>query len=248
VVEAQRSAQLLDRLWGTDRSPSRLGRPAELDLRRILEMAVTLADAGGLTAVTLPKIAAALGVTGMSLYRYIGSKDELLVLMTDTGLGLPPELELTTVGWRDGLRGWALAEHNLYRRRPWLTRVPISGPPSGPNALAWMEAALVALRDTGLGPAAKVRILGLISGYVRQSSTLTQDLAAGRAPATSQAEQEQAYGNALANRVTPERFPEAAKLFASDVFNPADPPTEGSDFTLGLELILDGIAAQLPET
>jgi AcrR family transcriptional regulator len=179
---AARSDQLLDRLWGTDRPPSRLGRPAGLDLRRILDVAVTLADTGGLAAVTLPKIAGELGVTGMSLYRHVGSKDELLVLMTDAGLGPPPDLGTpadlglprdpglprdlgpASVGWREGLRRWAHAEHAVYRRRPWLARVAISGPPSDPNQLAWMEAALAALRDTGLGWDAKVRVLTLISG------------------------------------------------------------------------------------
>jgi AcrR family transcriptional regulator len=242
---APRSQQLVDRLWGSHRTPSRLGRPAELDLGRILTAAMSLADADGLAAVTLPRIAGELGVTGMSLYRYVGSKDDLLVLLADAALGPPPRPRSADAGWRERIRRWAHAERELYRGRPWLARLPISGPPAGPNELAWMEAALVALHDTGLDWAAKLRALTVISGYVRHSSILSQDLAAGRGPSTSESEQLRAYRGALAERVTPERFPEAAQLFASNVFDPPGAPAEGTDFTLGLELILDGLTAQL---
>jgi AcrR family transcriptional regulator len=230
----------LRRLWGMS-EPSRLGRPAELDVRRVVDAAVALADRDGLAGVTLPKVAAALGFTPMSLYRYVGSKDELLTLMRDAGIGVPPELDIA-LPWREGLRRWADSERQAYLRRPWLVRVPVSGPPSGPNQIGWMDAALSVLRDTGLDWAAKVGVLMLVSGYVAQSVQLTQDLAEGRAEDVSQATAEREYGRALVELVAPERFPEAAKLFASTLFE-APPPDADADFTFGLEVILDGVAA-----
>jgi AcrR family transcriptional regulator len=230
----------LRRLWGLA-EPSRLGRPAALDLGSIVSTAGDLADADGLAGVTLPKVAKALGFTPMSLYRYVGSKDELLVLMTDTAVGVPPQIEDTS--WREGLTRWAVAQWQLFRRRPWLARMPISGSPSGPNQIAWMESALAVLKGTGLDWTRKVGVLNLVGGYVRHAAVQADDLAAARAPGVGKAEAERDYGRALAQLVDPERFPQVAELFASTVFEaPAGNP-EDSDFTIGLEFVLDGIAA-----
>ncbi|GHE59721.1 TetR family transcriptional regulator [Streptomyces spiralis] len=236
----------LRRLWRLS-EPSRLGRPAALDIGRVVGVAVELADRDGLGGVTLPKVGAALGVTSMSLYRYVGSKDELLVLMSDAALGDPPALDGGAPSWRDGLRDWARAQREVYLRRPWLVRVPMSGPPAGPHHIAWMESALAVLRGTGLDWARKIAVLGLISGYARQAVLQSQDLAAGRGEGTGQASAERDYGRALTRLVDPGRFPESARLFASSLFEAPPVTTDeamaDSDFAVGLELILDGVAA-----
>ncbi|MEH1164331.1 TetR/AcrR family transcriptional regulator [Micromonospora sp. CPCC 205539] len=237
----------LRRLWGVSET-SRLGRPAALDVHRVVAAAVTLADRDGLGGVTLPKVAQSLGVTGMSLYRHVGSKDELLTLMADAALGAPPDLGGD--GWRDGLRGWAFAQRDVFQRRPWLTHVPASGPPSGPHQIAWMEAAFAILARTDLDWAHKVGILSLVSGYVLQSVRQYAELAEGRADGQGQADAERDYGRALVRLVEPERFPETARLFSSTLFEapPADTPDASiadADFSLGLELILDGVAARI---
>lgn len=237
----------LRRLWGRSES-SRLGRPATLDVNRVVTASVQIADRDGLAGVTLPKVAQSLGVTGMSLYRYVGSKDELLELMADAALGTPPDIP--TDDWRHGLRSWAFAQRAVFQRRQWLTRVPTSGPPSGPNQIAWMEAALAVLSPTGLDWAHKVGVLMLISGYVTQSVRQYSDLAEGRAEGQGQADAERDYGRALARLVEPERFPEVARLFSSGLFEapPSDTPDAtiaDADFTLGLDLILDGVAVRI---
>jgi AcrR family transcriptional regulator len=237
----------LRRLWGLSES-SRLGRPAALDVNRVVGEAVEIADRDGLGGVTLPKVAQSLGVTGMSLYRYIGSKDELLTLMADSALGAPPDL--SNDDWHEGLRGWAFAHRAVFERRPWLTRVPVSGPPSGPNQIAWMEAALAIMSRTELDWAHKVGVLSLISGYVVQSVRQYTELAEGRAEGQGQVDAERDYGRALARLVDPDRFPETARLFSSTLFEA--PPSDtldatiaDADFSLGLELILDGVAVRI---
>src|SRR5262245_27646407 len=111
------------RLWrlppGRDR-PARLGRPPELDIDRVLKAAVAQAEDVGLGGVTLPKVADALHVTPMSLYRYIGSKNELIVLKEDLGWGPSPQLECGHGQWRGGLAEWALAQRLLLQQHPWL--------------------------------------------------------------------------------------------------------------------------------
>lgn len=237
----------LRRLWGRSES-SRLGRPAALDVNRVVSASVQVADRDGLGGVTLPKVAKSLGFTGMSLYRYVGSKDELLELMADAALGKPPTIP--TDDWRRGLRSWAFEQRAVYQRRPWLTRVPTSGPPSGPHQIAWMEAGLAVLSGTRLDWAHKIGVLSLISGYVVQSVRQYSDLAEGRTEGQGQADAEREYGRALVRLVEPEQFPETARLFSSPLFEA--PPSDTSDatiadadFTLGLELILDGVAVRI---
>jgi hypothetical protein len=56
----------------------------------------------------------------------------------------------------------------------------------------------------------------------------------------------------MAHLVDDERFPEAAKLFGSNLFETTQAQTSSApadrDFTFGLELILDGVAAAVDAT
>ncbi|CAL9500859.1 hypothetical protein SUDANB95_03410 [Actinosynnema sp. ALI-1.44] len=230
----------LRRLWRMS-EPARLGRRPALDVDRVVATAVEIADRDGLAGVTLPKVAQVLGFTGMSLYRHVGSKDELLTLMADHALGPPPEV--TTDDWRTGLRDWAFAQRAVFRRRPWLVDVPTSGPPSGPHQIAWMEAALAILSRTGLDWAHKVGVLSLVGGYVVHAARQDSERDAALLEGQGQADAERDWARALGRLVTPERFPETARLFSSALFEA--PPSDGdADFTLGLDLILDGVAAR----
>lgn len=238
----------LVRLWRLP-TASRLGRPAGLDVDRVVRTAVELADRGGLPGATLPKIAETLGVTPMSLYRHIGSKEELLVLMTDAATGSPPDFAAPVDDWRSALREWASALWLVHRQRPWLAQLPIAGPPRGPGAIGWMDAGLRALRPTGLDAGTKVGVVMVVSGYVRQADLLAQQLEQGRrATGLDESQTNRAYGRQLARLVDPERFPDAAELFASGLFESAPPPAADpgqDDFEFGLEIVLDGVAATI---
>ncbi|WP_067479920.1 TetR/AcrR family transcriptional regulator [Nocardia amamiensis] len=232
----------LVRLWRLGRGSHR-GRPAGLDVDRVVHTAIQLADRAGLAAATLPKIADELGVTAMSLYRHIGSKEELLVLMGDAATGTPRYPFRDDADWLAALHDWALALRAVYHSHPWLIQLPISGPPRGPNAIAWIDAGLRALRETTLDPGAKVNVLTVVSGYVRQADLLHRQLEQGRAASgLTEAQTNAAYGRELARLIDPERFPHAAELVASGLFE-VPPPTVTDDFTFGLELVLDGVAA-----
>lgn len=234
----------LARLWRLPTS-TRRGRPAELDVERVVGAAVDLADHEGLDGVTLQKVAQTLGFTKMSLYRHVGSKEELLELMTDHATGSAPRLNADN--WRDGVHRWASAIRARYAEHPWLVEVPIAGPPRGPNAIGWMDAFLRVLRDTDLDPRTKGGVLVVVSGYVRNAILQGRQMAEGRSgTGLSQADVEQNYGHALAALVRPERFPEAAPLFAAGAFEsePGEDP-EDQDFTFGLNLILDGVEAAI---
>jgi len=116
----------VEQLWGL-REPTRRGGPKPaLSLDRIVAAAVGLADEGGLAALSMSRLAEKLGFTTMSVYRYVASKDDLLVLALDAAIGQPPEID-PAGAWRDQLVAWAQELQVRYRAHPWMTDVPISG-------------------------------------------------------------------------------------------------------------------------
>ncbi|THV27140.1 TetR/AcrR family transcriptional regulator [Glycomyces paridis] len=232
----------LARLWRIS-SETRRGRPARLDVDAVVDAAIALADRDGLAAATLPKVAESLGVTKMSLYRHVGSKEELVALMADAAGPPPADLREGDGPWRERLGAWAEALADRLERHPWLADLRVTGPPSGPNGIAWFDAGLRAMRRSRLDWGPKVRTVMIVSDYVQGMARLAQGLAAGRGGA-DQAAAELAYGKAMAALVDPARFPDAAALFASDTFADTGADTAEADFRFGLDLILDGVAAQ----
>lgn len=112
-------------------------------------------------------VAAAIGTGPASLYRYVATRGELLEVMADLVRG-----EFTYAGIGSGdpvadLLGLARQGRALYLRHPWLLDVPASGNLPGPNAVAFLEHALAALKDVDLTGPAKLETVGIFSGAVR---------------------------------------------------------------------------------
>src|SRR5690606_41224667 len=92
---------VIARLWGRSAPPRRGPKPA-LSVERIVRAAVDLADAEGLAAVSMARVAESLGDSSMALYRYVEGKDELLVLIADAGAEAPTLPPLPERAWRAG--------------------------------------------------------------------------------------------------------------------------------------------------
>jgi AcrR family transcriptional regulator len=227
--------------WGLRERPSKGPKPG-LSLERIVQAAVRIAASEGLAAVSMGKVAAELGVGTMSLYRYVGAKDELLVLMSEAAFDAGPPALVPGERWREGLSRWAWRLFEVMRENSWMLRMPITGPPATPNQLAWMENGLTALRGSGLTESAKISVMLLLSGFVRNEATVSTEL--GIAYAASGATEQEgaaAYGRLLARLITPERYPAIAAAMAAGVATEEDSPE--IRFAFGLERVLDGIEA-----
>ena len=223
---------------GTRDRPHKGPKPG-LSLRRIVDAGVRVAESEGLGAVSMSRVAAELGASTMSLYRYVSAKDELLDLMVDTALGGPPAAQ-DGPGWREGLSRWAWAQRAALYRNQWALRIPISGLPVTPNQVAWFENGLRCLAGTDLGEEAKASVVLLISNYVRAEATVGADI--GAAIAARQATPDEwmsYYGRLLTSLTDPQRYPAISKLLAAGVFDRADGPAD--EFVFGLTRILDGI-------
>jgi AcrR family transcriptional regulator len=217
-----------------------------LSLERIVDAAIRLAASEGLAAVSMSRVAAQLGASTMALYRYVAAKDELLLLMVDGALGLPVPASDPNEDWRAGLTRWAWGYHDRLRRHPWAVRVPISGPPTTPNQVAWLEDGLRSLRHTGLTEAEKASAVLLLSNYVRSEATLNVDITAGfLASERTQDEAMSGYADLLRRLTDPDRFPALHAVLTAGVFDVADEPDV--EFRFGLERILDGIEALVQE-
>ena len=101
-------------LWGLRDRGRRGGPKPALSLERIVAAAVELADEGGIAALSMGRLAEKLGFTTMSLYRYVASKDELLLLLLDAGIGEPPPDPGGS--WRDRAGAWCRDLTAVYRR------------------------------------------------------------------------------------------------------------------------------------
>ncbi|MFB7178157.1 TetR/AcrR family transcriptional regulator [Streptomyces sp. NPDC056257] len=239
----------LEMAWGLRERPGKGPRPT-LTLPKIVEAAVALAAAEGVDAVSMGRVAKELGVSTMSLYRYVAAKEELYVLMADAGVGAPPPLppEAEGWGWRELLTNWAYAQRAVLMANSWILRIPITAAPVSPNQLAWMDRGLASMAGTGLNESEKLSTIILIGGLVRNEATMAADMMdaivkSGVAP-------EQALGQyvrTLRLMTGPDSHPAVTRLLASDAFGGSGEPD--FQFRFGLDRILDGLAplAAAPE-
>ena len=230
--------------WG-QAEPRARGPKRTLSLEAIAAAGVAVADREGLAAVSMKRVADELGSKPMSLYRYVASKEELLALMIDLAGGVPPP-PAPDEDWRDGLERWARHYRDALNAHPWAIRVPINGPPVTPNQLRWLEDALHSLRAVPLGAQAKMSVVLLVSGFVRNDATLEADIDEAAARAGVPVEQFMVgYGRLVARLTDPAEFPQLHAVVAAGALD----DDEGLDveFEFGLQRVLDGIALLVQE-
>ena len=229
----------LERLWRRgelDRGP-RLG----LSLERVVQSGIELADSDGLAAVSMKRVAERLGFTTMSLYRYVASKDELLLLMHDTVWEPPAGLDAPADGWRADLARWTHAQHAIMREHPWLDEVRFVERAGTPSQIAWIELGLRTLTDAPLTEYHKMAVLLLLSGYVSlQARLAATSVEAGQQEGFAPEQATEAFGELLRTFVSPEKYPALMRAVQGGAFAPVDRDVY-APFEFGLDLMLDGI-------
>ncbi|MCK9897142.1 TetR/AcrR family transcriptional regulator [Frankia sp. AgB32] len=262
----------LELLWGRRAAGGRGPRPG-LSVDAIVTTAIGLADAEGLEAVSMARVARALGFTTMSLYRHIANKDELLQLMWNASALGVETLELRGESWRERLRCWALVQREMIDRHPWITQMPLAAPPLAPNSMIFVELGLAAFDDTDLPDVEKLRVIGLLSSYTLSEARMAHDAARAAAAAAGSAANDDGppaaangdhagdihdagggsppppawtYETLLRELVDAERFPRLHAIAWSGGIG--DDPSgfdERDEFLLGVDTILDGVAAMI---
>jgi AcrR family transcriptional regulator len=154
-------------IWMRPERPARGPRPA-YSRAQITETAVRIADAEGLAAASMRRIAAEIGTGAMSLYRYVPSRDDLIELMIDHVHG---ELDLPAKpsgNWRADLTLFAERLRAAGLRHPWFAEADRAIVSFGPNALRTLEFGMGAL-DVGIPVDDIMLLFGLLVGYVANS-------------------------------------------------------------------------------
>ncbi|HJV14949.1 MAG TPA: TetR/AcrR family transcriptional regulator [Propionibacteriaceae bacterium] len=228
----------LRRLWSRAAAPAK-ERRTSLSLDRIVSAAIEIADAEGLSALSMARLADRLGSAPMSLYRHVSSKEELYDFMIDAAAG---ELgAAVTNDWRAGLTAWLTDLMAIYRRHPWILQLPLTRPPLEPGQLDWLERGLLIQQATPLTNAEKMGIVLTLMEYARGHAAIANSLEGADASFGLPLP----YGQLLARLVDKGRYPMLTAAVDAGVFEPpADPETDlREDFQFGLNLILDGLAA-----
>jgi AcrR family transcriptional regulator len=123
-------------------------RRTPLSREKVIRAALRLADENGIDALSMRKLAQALGVEAMSLYNHVAGKEDVLdglVELVAGEIGVPP----IGGGWKATLRARALTAHAVLMRHPWATLLIVSRLNVGPNMLHHVDATIGCLRDAG---------------------------------------------------------------------------------------------------
>jgi AcrR family transcriptional regulator len=226
-------ARSLALLWGSSDRPNRGPKPG-LNVDLIVRTAIGIADAEGVDALSMRRVAEALGVGTMSLYTYIPAKAELFELMVDAAIGESPLPEPD--GWRSWLERFARDSLAGYRRHPWLLRVSLTRGLMGPNQTAALETVLRTISGIGLTPGEMMAVVAVVAGYVRGVAQGAAEDARAASSTGITDEQWWADVGPLHDRfIEPARFPTLTEVFhAQDWVDP---------FEFGLCRLLDGIEA-----
>lgn len=242
--DPRRSIELL---WGV-RDAARRGPKPRLSAEDVVRKAMQMADAEGLAALSMRKVAEALGVSAMALYTYVPSKTELIEVMLDRAWGEipPPEgnpADETPGDWRMRLETKARQDWALMQRHPWMLQISAHRPPLGPNIARRYETSFRIVDGLGLSDVEMDRVISLVDDYVHgavRASVEASEVA--ELSGMGDLEWWRSRSPLLTELITPEKFPTATRIAAACT---AFIETEGecpNNFEFGLQRLLDGVA------
>jgi AcrR family transcriptional regulator len=238
-------AKILELLWGVPGPERRRGPRPGLSVERIVRAAIEIADAEGLEAVTMRRLAQALGVGPMALYTYVPGKAELLELMLDAvyaAMPRPPWPE--SDGWRDRLTTVARANRELFDAHPWAATVAIGRPPLGPGLMAKYEHELKALDRAGLDDVETDAALTFVLDFARSSALADQQASATKRDSGISDEQWwSANAPLLARVLDADAYPTASRVGSAAGAAQGGAYSPDHAWGFGLERVLDGLAA-----
>jgi AcrR family transcriptional regulator len=236
----------IDTVWARDEEHS--SGPQPLSREAIVAAAIAIADADGLEAVSIRRLATKLDARPMSLYSHIGRKGDLIDLMVDEVMagaiipGGPP-----TDDWRGALRQIAQRTRESTRAHPWMIAAAFHHPFLGPNTLRHIDQSLAAVSELPLSPERKRAVLlavdtytlGFVRWEVRSPKGKGGDApCAGRAEGGPSAAEIDAY---IATAAAGGEYPHLAEFVGKDI----GLGVKAEKFEIGLEWLLTGIEAEV---
>ncbi|MEW1654042.1 TetR/AcrR family transcriptional regulator [Streptomyces sp. NPDC093707] len=242
-------ARTLKLLWRDSSSDPQRGPRRGLSIDKVVETATAIADADGLDAVTMRRVAKELGVVPMTLYTYVPGKAELLDLMLDFAYAHMPRTGTTGQPWRHRIT--ALAEENkaLFERHPWAATVSTIRPPLGPGQMAKYEHELSALDDLGLSDIEMDDCLTHLLTFVQTCARATADARTAQHDSAMNDQQWWDANAPLLARVLDENaYPTAVRVGAAAGAAHGSAHDPDHAYAFGLQRVLDAFAALIDRT
>ncbi|MEV4439055.1 TetR/AcrR family transcriptional regulator [Streptomyces sp. NPDC049577] len=238
-------------LAGKPAAPKRKGDGPALDLPRIVATTVRMLDAEGLAKFSMRRLAAELGVTAMSVYWYVATKDDLLELALDevsAELTLPDPAD-ENADWRDQLRQLAVEYRKVLVAHPWVGRLVGQYLNIGPHAMAFSETALAVMRRSGISMEGTTGALSVLFQFVYGFSTVeAQYRERCREAGVTEEEHFLSVMNVVRERDEfSDSYKEAAELMESRVRKSVAEMRE-ADFAYALETVIAGIETMRDRT
>ena len=230
-------------LWGRH-EPGRRGPKARLSPEKVIQAAIALADAEGLSALSMRRVAEAVGVSPMSLYTYVPSKAELVDMMFDRVLGDTADPGTEVVTWREKMAFMARERWALSERHPWLLDLAVNRPPLGPNFMRKAQVMVRALDGMNLEPLevalAADALQDYITGALRTAREAREAVAHG---GLTDEEWFARVGLVLEQHMAPEDFEAVNRLTEARRRRAHLPTLRSARFEFGLQRMLDGLEA-----
>jgi AcrR family transcriptional regulator len=236
--DPKRSMELL---WALQPRPRRGPKP-RLTVDQIVRTAVAIADADGLVALSMRRVADELNVAPMSLYTYVPGKAELVDLMLDLVCSETARPPHEPGRWRASLEQIARENWALYHRHPWMLQVAAHRPPLGPGIIAKYDYELSAVEGVGLSDVEIDSVLTLVQGYTAGAARGSVEAAqAEQRTGLSDEQWWEANAPLLEQVFDAQRYPVAARVGAAagEAHGGAYGPRHAFEF--GLQRVLDGI-------
>jgi AcrR family transcriptional regulator len=215
-------------------SPSR----TRLTRERVQRAAIAAADAGGLEALTMRKLADVLEVAPMALYRHVANKDDLIDAMVDIVFG---EVGLPLIGgdWRPAMRQRAISLRDVLLRHRWAIGIMESRTNPGPATLRHHDSVLGSLRAGGFSVAMAAHAYSVLDSYIYGFALTKMNLPFGPDDVAEVAE-------AMLQPFPANDYPNMVEILTEHVMKPGY--DYGDEFEYGLDLILDGLERALRDS
>ena len=236
-------ARTLALLWRDASAVPVRGPRRTTDLDTVVDASIALADAEGLDAVTMRRVAERVGIPPMSVYTYVPGKAELLDLMLDAVYTRMSRTDTSGRAWRERLATVARENWELFEAHPWAAAVSTLRPPLGPGQTEKYEHELTALDGTGLSDVEADDCLTHLLTFVRACARDAVDARdARRSSAMDDAQWWAVAGPVLDRVLDPARYPRATRIGSAAGSEHASAHDPEHAYRFGLERVLDGLA------
>jgi AcrR family transcriptional regulator len=203
-----------------------------LTREKVLEAAITHADAGGLAALTMRTLAEMLGVAPMALYRHVANKDDLVDAMVDVVFG---EIGLPAGGgdWQTSMRRRAIAIRDTLARHRWAVGLMESRRTPGPANLRHHDAVIGRLRAAGFDVAMTAHAYALLDSYIYGFALTKSNLPFDSSEPVGE------LAGAMLDPFPVNEYPNLVEFLDEHVMKPGYDYAD--EFEYGLDVILDGL-------